>query len=281
MLGIWNIYINIPDYDIVSTSREKLEKFIRELHSVANYVKNLLNFTSVNKNTSCQILDIGYEYGFVSLSSSKRDGEDNLSETDRREAALLKQNEALALQASVSAEETMKVIDSLFGPFDDKEIEYHRNKLKNDVGSYQNPFQKQLIHDLFYKYFGDVEVIHHVKEPAVDYIKLMLAARKILEQSKMVIMPYVISGKIEKLVPRKTINKKEEKEMVANPLYPLLVKKYGGNKKVMDQILSIFATVISSNFRIIDYRDPSLDGKRFDTNSTILMNELIIFTLLF
>jgi len=204
-----------------------------------------------------------------------------LSETDRRESVLLKQNEALALQASVSADETMKVIDSLFGPFDMNEIEFHRNALKNDSGNFQNPFQKQLVHDLFYKYFGDTESIHHVSRPSVDYIKMMLAARSILEQSKMVIMPYVISGKVEKLVPRKTINKKEEKEMIANPLYPLLVEKYGGNKKVMDQILSMFATVISSNFKIIDYRNPNIHGKNFDTNPSIVMNELIITALLF
>ena len=258
------------DHDIVSTSREILEKFIRELHRVATYVKIL-----------CQILDIGYEYGFVSLSSSKRDGEDNLSEADRREAVLLKQNEALSLQADIAAWETMKTIDSLFGPFNGKEIEFHRNALKNDVGNFQNPFQKQLIHDLFYKYFGDTEVIHHVKEPSVDYIKMMLSARKLLEDSKMVIMPYVISGKVEKLVPRKTINKKEEKEMMANPLYPLLEQKYGNNKKVMEQILSMFATVISSTFRIIDYRNPSLHGKMFDTNPAIVMHELLVTALLF
>ena len=110
---------------------------------------------------------------------------------------------------------------------------------------------------------------------------MMLSARKLLEDSKMVIMPYVISGKVEKLVPRKTINKKEEKEMMANPLYPLLEQKYGNNKKVMEQILSMFATVISSTFRIIDYRNPSLHGKMFDTNPAIVMHELLVTALLF
>ena len=44
-----------------------------------------LNYTSIQKNTGCQILDIGYEFGFVPLSSSKRDAESDgaSSEFDR------------------------------------------------------------------------------------------------------------------------------------------------------------------------------------------------------
>ena len=51
--------------DIVSTLRERLRKFIRELQYVANTVKIL----------------ISYEYPFVKLSSSKRDVDQN-SELD-------------------------------------------------------------------------------------------------------------------------------------------------------------------------------------------------------
>lgn len=48
-------------------------------------MKKLLNYTSIQKNTGCQILDIGYEFGFVPLSSSKRDAESDgaSSEFDR------------------------------------------------------------------------------------------------------------------------------------------------------------------------------------------------------
>lgn len=41
-----------------------------------------LNYTSIQKSNRFQITDIAYEYSYISLSSSKRDGEDNASEMD-------------------------------------------------------------------------------------------------------------------------------------------------------------------------------------------------------
>ena len=58
-------YLINLDSDIVSTLRERLRKFIRELQYVTNTVKIL----------------ISYEYPFVKLSSSKRDVDQN-SELD-------------------------------------------------------------------------------------------------------------------------------------------------------------------------------------------------------
>jgi hypothetical protein len=43
-----------------------------------------LNYTSIQKNNKFQITDIQYEYSYVVLSSSKRDGEDNTSDFDKR-----------------------------------------------------------------------------------------------------------------------------------------------------------------------------------------------------
>ena len=63
------------DDDIVSTCRERLQKFIRELQYVTNTVKIL----------------ISYEYPFVKLSSSKRDVDQN-SELDKYESRLTKKD---------------------------------------------------------------------------------------------------------------------------------------------------------------------------------------------
>ena len=238
-----------------------------------------LNYTSVIKNTKCQITDIEYEYSFVPLSSSKRDGEDATSEFDKYEAGLIRTNESLYIQNKVNSSETMKIIESQYGPFDEKEIEFYRENLKNDNGSFVNNFQKQLIFNMFYKYFGDVESVYSIV-PSTDYIKLMIAARRILLDNYMIIMPYVISGKVEKLVPRKTINKKEEKDLKSSQYYPLLMDKYR-SEKVMQQILSTFATVISSNFRVIDYNNPELHGKTIDCMPAIVLEELQLMTLLY
>ena len=56
-----------------------------------------LNYKSILRNTGFQILDIEYEYSFVSLSSSRRD-EDLNSEFDKFESFLSKADEALLVQ---------------------------------------------------------------------------------------------------------------------------------------------------------------------------------------
>jgi hypothetical protein len=58
---------------------------------------------------------------------------------------------------------------------------------------------------MFFKDFMDTQSAYTVN--AEEYIKLMLAARKILLQHNMVCLPYIVSGKVEKIVGRKSVNK--------------------------------------------------------------------------
>lgn len=271
---------DIRGKDAVIHSRDSIDNIILNIMPKYAFDRNIvaLNYTSIIKNTKCQITDIGYEFGFVPLSSSKREGEDNTSDLDKHEASMIKQNEAIAIQNRVNCRETVHSIDALFGPFDEKEIEFYRENLKNETGNVINNFQKQLIFNLFYKYFGDTVSIYSI-DSAVDYIKMMLAAKKMLDNNFMVIMPYIISGKVEKLVTRKTINKKEELKLKASPYYPLIVETYR-SERIINQILSNIATVISSNFRIIDYQNPNIHGKLIDTIPDIVMEEMLAMTLM-
>lgn len=70
--------------DVATHSLESVNNIILNIMPKYAFDKNIvaLNYTSVIKNTKCQITDIEYEYSFVPLSSSKRDGEDATSEFD-------------------------------------------------------------------------------------------------------------------------------------------------------------------------------------------------------
>ena len=61
-----------------------------------------------------------------------------------------------------------------------------------------NGFQKQLIFNLFYKYFGDSSSINAINK--TDYIKLMISAKKILQNQYMILLPYIVTSRIDKLV---------------------------------------------------------------------------------
>lgn len=258
---------------------------IHALDSVTNIILNMipkyrydgnlvsLNFASINTSIKFQITDIGYEYDFIPLSSSKRD-EDNNSEFDKFESYLTKQDEALYLQNKVNCEATMKYLEGIYGPFDQNEIEFYIRELASDNKVVINSFQKELVFNLFYKYFGDPMSIKAINRD--DYIKLVIIAKKLLQANNMIILPYIISSKINRLVLRKNINKKESTKLESSPYYPYIINKYK-NEKIEKQILSIIATILSSEFKIVDYEEVEIHGKIVEVSPEMISEEVLMY----
>lgn len=157
-----------------------------------------------------------------------------------------------------------------------------------------NGFQKQMIFNLFYKYFRDTESINSINY--YDYITLMLAARKMLKGNMMTYLPYIISSKITKITSRKTLNKKELVKMQQSQYFPLIEEKYK-NEKIYKQILGLIATIITSDFKIIDYNKDNenptvgcngnyvlhageLNAKPIKIEPDILIEEALLYILL-
>lgn len=235
-----------------------------------------LNYTSIQKNNKFQITDIAYEYSYITLSSSKREGEDNTSELDKYEQNLTRTSEALYMQTKVNYQYVMKSIVNQWGSIDDDKVEFYRKMLRNDNREIMNGFQSQLVFNLFYKYFGDTLSPNAINE--TDYIKLIIIARKMLTQARMIHLPYVISGKVEKIVSRKTLNKKELAQMENSQYYQMVVDKYK-NSKIIDQIKGTIATIITSTFRYID-EDPEINGKIINVEAAIIIEEALLYVLL-
>ena len=175
------------------------------------------------------------------------------------ESFLTKQNEALFLQNKCNCSKTMQAIEMMYGPFSDEEINYYISRLEeNGTDTIINEFQKNLIFNLFYKYFGDPTSIKNINK--VDYVKLMIAASKELAANNMVILPYIISSRVIKLQQRKALNKKESVKLESSALHQTIKDKYN-SEKIDKHILSIVATIISSEFEIIDFHDKQADRK--------------------
>lgn len=236
-----------------------------------------LNYTSIQKSNKYQVTDIQYEYSYVPLSSSRREGEDNTSDFDRFEATLTKSDESLFIQVRFNYEFVMKKIEHSFGPFDPNELAFYAREMKNNNGEIINVFQKQLVFNLFYKYFGDTTSINGINVD--DYVKLVVAAKNMLKSNAMGFLPYIIGGKVNKVVTRKSLNKKEIAEMEASQYYPLVVEKYK-NPKILQGVLGTIATIITSNFSVIDYNDPELNGKQINVETKIIIEEFLMYILL-
>ena len=171
----------------------------------------------------------------------------------------------------------MKKIEEMWGPFSRDEVEFYKNEMKNINGEVINIFQRQLVFNLFYKYFGDTISISAINVD--DYVKLVLAAKKMLKGNAMGFLPYIISGKVNKIVFRKSLNKKEVAEMESSQYYRLVQDKYK-NEKIMEGILGTIATIITSNFSIIDYNDREINGQSIFVETKIIIEEFLMYILL-
>ena len=246
-----------------------------------SFEKNVINFVyySNRKLLNYKITDIPYEFQFSKLSSSRRDDEQN-SEFDRYEALLNKKDEAIILQNKVSANQVVETAELLYGPFSKEEIMHYKLKLQKNNTPVINTLQKQLIGYLFYKDLGDPQTLFALKNQE-SYIKLILAAKRMLLQSGMVMLPYIISSKVLRVTSRKIINKKDIIRIELNPLYAQLQQKYK-NPNIEEKIKELIAIVASSSFEIIDWdvntNSPSqFDGVQIPMINDIITEELLIF----
>lgn len=263
--------VNATTFSIDSTNNIVLNimhKYIYDGGPVA------MNLKSIKTNIKYQVVENEYEYVFIKLDTTKKD-EDSNSEFDKFESYTVKQDESLYIELNHIADETMKMIESKYGPFDIEEIEYYKSQLFDESNDSINLFQRNLVFDLFYKFFGDTESIKAINKD--DYIKLIIAAKKILIANGMVVLPYVISSKVVKSISRKTINKKEEEKILRGEIFEEIMEKYSSNPKVKYYILSIIATIFSSTFRMIDYNDPNIDGKELPLMMDFIQEEICRF----
>ena len=261
-------------------TKDSVHDIILQIMPKYTYTNNIINFNYYSNRQALRykITDIAYEYQFFKLSSSKRDADQN-SEIDRYEARLNKKDEALLMQNKVAAEQTVKRIEDKYGPFSDTEIEYYRKKLTKDGTPVINELQKQLIGYLYDKDFGDpitIDAIHN----QTDYIKLVIAAKKMLLGSGMVILPYIISSKVTRTATRKVISKKEMTKMENSDLYQQIKAKYN-NPKIEQKIWEFIGTIVSSVFEIIDFDVSKNKGSEIDGCKIPMINDLVEDELLF
>ncbi len=104
----------------------------------------------------------------------------------------------------------------------------------------------------------------------------MIASRKLLLAYNMVVLPYIVSSKVERIQPRKCINKKELLKIESSKYYEQIRSKYQSDK-IEKYILSLIATILASEFSIIDYHDESLDGKMIMNLPDIISEEIMMY----
>ena len=261
-------------------SIETLENIIMQIIPKYTYDKNIIhfNYNAINRDIKCRVTDVPYEFGFVVLSSSVRD-EDNNSECDKFEAHAAKINEAIMIQTLVNCQKTMERIRLLYGPFDEKEIMFYYKQLCRDDGKfYVNTLQRTMITYLFAKEFNDPTSTKIVN--IKDYITLIIAAKRVLQSNHMCQLPYMIGGRVNRVVTRKNINKKELQKIESSPYYPLIHAKYNNPKIEKEIILGLIAQILSSEFQTIDFYNKQYNGLPINIIPDVVSEEVCRFVML-
>lgn len=282
-----NININKPLWDMQEirarnsiTHSIDTEKNI-QLQIIPKYTfsKNIIcfNYNGIQIDLKYKVIDAQYEYSLATVSSSKRD-EDNNSEADKFEAHIAKIDEAMVIQTSVNCDQTMKRIEQLYGPFSEDEINFYLSELSKDGKPVKNQFQFNLVSYLFLKEFKDMQSVKLVTNR--QYVIMMLAAKKYLIGVGQSLLPYIIGGRVEKLVSRKTVNKKILTKMEYSETYPKIVAKYQNNKIQEEIIFKIISQILASDFRNIDYWHPDLNGIKITCIPEKISEEVLQYILL-
>ena len=67
--------------------------------------------------------------------------------------------------------------------------------------------------------------------------------------------------------------------MESSQYYSLVMEKFN-NEKIKQHILGTIATLITSNFSVIDYHNPEIHGKQIIIDSRFIIEETLLYILL-
>lgn len=273
--GIWTV-CEIRGFSPTINANDAINTVIMQVMPKYTYSGNIIscNISSIRYNIKFNI-DIQYEYDFSSLSSSKRDGEDNTSQFDKYEAHMIKTDESLIIHNKFISDKVMESIIARYGPFDDAEIDFYTKELINHGRPLINKFQQTLVNYMFLKYFENTIGIYSINTR--QYVILMIAAKRIMLSSGMRLLPYIVAGNVIQISSRTTLSKKELVKVEQSEYYNSILIKYNGDEKKIRQLLSLIATILSSKFTIIDYYDSSINGMDIKVESDILIDEVLRF----
>ena len=113
------------------------------------------------------------------------------------------------------------------------------------------------------KLFQDTQAIGLLNNH--QYIELMLACKRLLLSKGQKLLPFIISGRFEKLVSRKSINKKLTDKIQKSELFAEICNKYNNEKIENELIIQQIAQIMASSVYNIDMYDKSMNLRLIPT----------------
>lgn len=222
---------------------------------------------AIKNNIENHIIKKTYDFEYLKFSNN------NNTEFDNFEIPISNSSEAVLVYSQANADLTTNMLFEKYH-IDDDLVDYYYKELSEGGANIMNGFQEKIIFNLFYKYYGDVISIKNINN--INYIRLMLIAKKILQSENLNILAEMISAKVINISSRKDLNKKEKSLLESSELYNEVLKKYNYDERIVNDIRSMIATSITTEFLIIDPNSQAC-GTILPINPHVIIYQLLSY----
>jgi len=210
--------------------------------------RNIISFfQSVINNQIDFLFQNKFKYKFSSLgkvSEKYIDDDDDTSEYERLEIQMLRKDEGLYITRKLSIEQALKEIPAALG------VEVSDEEVRSSViFMTRHDIQEKIVSMITFKYFNDKQAIKFLS--FYQYIYLVLATFKYLNNHKFTLLPQILVSKCEKHKERTGIAGKRIRPMIqeSKKYKELFESKYQNfAEEIAKPLSSIIATTYSSVF---------------------------------
>lgn len=265
-------YTEVLGLNIESLTDGLTKKLIHDVMPKYTFDKNpiSLNHVAVTNNIE-YAFHFNYPLNFKPINLTETSTDNNVSDFDKMSVNTARINEAEMIINKVNIKRTIKTIIKKFDiTLTKEELIFYNQDFK------VNKLQKNLLFLFFAKYFGSAEALYYCN--LQEYITLLIIMKKILQKNNFIYLDKIITGKIEEVTEKKSLNKKNYSKIIESEKYNNIInEKYPDTFfNIMDSniILKFVATIINNTFIENEYQGEH-NGDEIVINQDVVSEELL------
>jgi hypothetical protein len=267
-------YCEVMGYSIEQLTNNLVKKLIVDIIPKYAFDKNIISLNHVFINNN---IEYSFRYNFpinfkpLNLTESEGNG---LTDFDKLAINTARINESEIIMNKVNIKLTIKDIIRKY------DIQISKDELKYYVKDFTlNRLQKNMMFLFFSKYFGSAISLYNCN--VKEYVTLLVMMKKILEKNNFTYLQQVLTGRIEVVNEKKSLNKKSLLKIIESEKYKVIIKNKFPDTifNIMDSniITKIVATILNNKFTSYDFENTEEEGEEIKVNSDIISEEVLRF----
>jgi hypothetical protein len=267
-------YCEVMGYSIEQLTNNLVKKLIVDIIPKYAFDRNVISLNHVFINNN---IEYSFRYNFpinfkpLNLTETENNG---LSDFDKLAINTARINESEIIINKVNIKVTIKHIIRKYG------IKISEDELRYYIKDFAlNRLQKNMMFLFFSKYFGSAISLYNCN--VKEYVTLLVLMKKILEKNNFIYLQKILTGRIETVNEKKSLNKKNLLKIIESDKYKVIIENKFPNTifNIMDSniITKLIATILNNKFTTYDFEAPKQEGDEIKVNSDIISEEVLRF----